>query len=145
MRKGIKKQFWLSEKDAADMKQKAQRCGVTETSVIRQLLHGYEPREKPDERFYEAMREMYAIGNNLNQLTAKAHKLGFIDTPMLRELSRAFARFQLKIEQNFLLPVKTQTKRRPINDKRTTEKEISAAARQSAPHLRGTPLQGAGQ
>ncbi len=111
MRKGIKKQFWLSEKDAADLKQKAQRCGVTETSVIRQLLHGYEPREKPDERFYEAMREMYAIGNNLNQLTAKAHKLGFIDTPMLRELSRAFARFQLKIEQNFLLPVKTQTKK----------------------------------
>ena len=145
MRKGIKKQFWLSEKDAADMKQKAQRCGVTETSVIRQLLHGYEPREKPDERFYEAMREMYAIGNNLNQLTAKAHKLGFIDTPMLRELSRAFARFQLKIEQNFLLPVKTQTKRRPINDKRTPEKEISAAARQSAPHILGTPLQGAGQ
>lgn len=55
MRKGIKKQFWLSEKDAADLKRKAQRCGVTEISVIRQLLHGYEPREKPDERFYEAM------------------------------------------------------------------------------------------
>ena len=105
MRKGIKKQFWLSEKDAADLKQKAQRCGITETAMIRMLLHSYEPREKPDERFYEAMREMYAIGNNLNQLTAKAHKLGFIDTPMLRELSRAFARFQLKIEQNFLLPV----------------------------------------
>ncbi len=34
MRKGIKKQFWLSEKDAADLKQKAQRCGVTETSEI---------------------------------------------------------------------------------------------------------------
>ena len=56
------------------------------------------------------MREMYAIGNNLNQLTAKAHRLGFIDTPMLRELSRSFAQFQLRIEQNFLLPVKTQTK-----------------------------------
>ncbi len=110
MRKGIKKQFWLSEKDAADLKQKAQRCGITETAIIRQLLRGYEPREKPDERFYEAMREMYAIGNNLNQLTAKAHRLGFIDTPMLRELSRSFAQFQLRIEQNFLLPVKTQTK-----------------------------------
>ena len=110
MRKGIKKQFLLFFNDAADLKRKAQRCGVTETSVIRQLLHGYEPREKPDERFYEAMREMYAIGNNLNQLTAKAHRLGFIDTPMLRELSRSFAQFQLRIEQNFLLPVKTQTK-----------------------------------
>lgn len=111
MRKGIKKQFWLSEKDAAGLKRKAQKCGITETAMIRQLLRGYEPREKPDERFYEAMKEMYAIGSNLNQLTAKAHKLGFVDTPMLRELSRSFSHFQLKIEKNFLLPVKTQTKK----------------------------------
>lgn len=111
MRKGIKKQFWLSEKDAADLKQKAQRCGVTEAAVIRQLLHGYEPREKPDERFYEAMREMYTIANNLNQLATKAHKLGFIDTPMLRELSRRFAQFQLKIEAEFLHPIKKETKK----------------------------------
>ena len=67
-RKGIKKQFWLSEKDAVDLKRKAQKCGVTETTAICQPLRGYEPREKPDERFYAAMQEMYAIGNNLNQL-----------------------------------------------------------------------------
>ena len=111
MRKGIKKQFWLSEKDAADLKRKAQKCGITETAMIRQLLHGYEPREQPDKRFYNAMQQMYAIGNNLNQLTAKAHKFGFIDTPMLRELSKSFAQFQLKIEQNFLLPVKKQNEK----------------------------------
>ena len=109
MRKGIKKQFWLSEKDAADLKQKAQRCGITETAMIRMLLHSYEPREKPDERFYEAMREMYAIGNNLNQLTAKAHKLGYIDTPMLRQEALKWARFQAKIEAEFLRPVKKES------------------------------------
>lgn len=111
MRKGIKKQFWLSEMDAADLKRKAQKCGLTETTVIRLLLHGYEPREKPDERFYAAMQEMCAIGNNLNQLTAKAHKLGFMDAPMLHELSKNFAQFQLKIEQQFLLPVKKQNEK----------------------------------
>ncbi|MFG6373820.1 MAG: plasmid mobilization relaxosome protein MobC [Oscillospiraceae bacterium] len=72
MRKGIKKQFWLSEKDAADLKQKAQRCGITETAMIRMLLHSYEPREKPDERFYEAMREMYAIGIAISLTTISA-------------------------------------------------------------------------
>lgn len=108
MRKGIKKQFWLSEKDAADLKRKAQKCGLTETAVIRQLLHSYEPREKPDERFYAAMQEMYAIGNNLNQLTAKAHKLGFVDAPMLREEALKWARFQAKIEAEFLRPVKKE-------------------------------------
>ena len=77
--------------------------------MIRMLLHSYEPREKPDERFYEAMREMYAIGNNLNQLTAKAHKLGFIDTPILRQETLKWARFQAKIEAEFLRPVKKET------------------------------------
>ena len=85
MRKGIKKQFWLSEKDAADLKQKAQRCGITETAMIRMLLHSYEPREKPDERFYEAMREMYAIGNNLNQLAMLAH-MGQINAVYLEQI-----------------------------------------------------------
>ena len=40
------------------------------------LIRDYEPREKPDKRFYVAMQEMYAIGNNLNQLAAKANSLG---------------------------------------------------------------------
>lgn len=111
MRKGIKKQFWLSEKDAADLKQKAQKCGVTEAAVIRQLLRGYEPREKPDERFYEAMREMYAIGNSLNQLARKAHSLGFIDTPKLKEVLTTYQHFQASIEAEFLRPVKKEIKK----------------------------------
>ena len=108
MRKGIKKQFWLSERDTADLKRKAQKCGVTEAAVIRQLLRGYEPREKPDERFYEAMREMYAIGNSLNQLARKSHSLGFIDAPKLREALTTYQHFQAKIEAEFLRPVKKE-------------------------------------
>ena len=111
MRKGIKKQFWLSEKDAAELKRKAKKCGLTETAVIRQLLRDYEPREKPDERFYEAMREMYAIGNSLNQLARKAHSLGFIDAPRLREVLAAYQQFQASIEAKFLRPVKKEIKK----------------------------------
>lgn len=108
MRKGIKKQFWLSEKDAAELKRKAQKCGITETAVIRQPLRGYEPRAQPDERFYAAMREMYAIGNSLNQLARKAHSLGFIDALKLRETISAYAHFQANIEAKFLRPVKKE-------------------------------------
>lgn len=108
MRKGIKKQFWLSKKDAAELKRKVKKCGITETAVIRQLLQGYEPREKPDERFYAAMREMYAIGNSLNQLARRANSLGFIDAPKLRETLSAYAHFQANIEAEFLRPVKKE-------------------------------------
>ena len=52
---------------------------------------------------------MYAIGNNLNQLTAKAHRLGFIDTPMLRQETLKWTKFQAKIEAEFLHPVKKET------------------------------------
>ena len=40
------------------------------------LLIGYEPREKPDERFYDVMRELSAIGNNINQLAHQANARG---------------------------------------------------------------------
>ena len=53
MQRRIKKQFWLSPQDARELKRKAKLCGITETAVIRILLHGYEPKEKPDARFYE--------------------------------------------------------------------------------------------
>ncbi len=105
--KRIKKQFWLSEAEAKELKHKADMCGLSETAVIRILIKGYEPREKSDSRFYEMMREMYAIGNNLNQISRKAHSLGFIDTPYLRQELERLAQFQLKVEQTYLLPEKS--------------------------------------
>ena len=98
MNKRIKKQFWLSLKDAEELKRKAELAGLTETALIRLLIRGYEPREKPDGRFYEAMRNLSAIGNNINQLAAKAHTLGFIDVPMLKNEANRWHRFQADIE-----------------------------------------------
>ena len=85
MQRRIKKQFWLSPQDARELKRKAELCGITETAVIRILLHGYEPKEKPDTRFYEAMRQLSAIGNNINQLAVKANTLGFVDQVQYRK------------------------------------------------------------
>lgn len=106
----IKKQFWLTEEEAQSLKQKAVTAGITETAVIRILLKGYEPREKPDERFYAVMRELSAIGNNIHQLSAKANALGFIDAPMLRQEAEKWARFQANVEAEFLRPVKSNLK-----------------------------------
>ena len=94
MQRRIKKQFWLSPQDARELKRKAKLCGITETAVIRILLHGYEPKEKPDARFYEAMR----------QLAVKANALGFIDAPMLKAEALRWHRFQADIEAVFLRP-----------------------------------------
>ena len=104
MKNRIKKQIWLPEEDNAELKRKAAMTGLTETAVFRLLLRSYEPKEKPDERFYETMRELSAIGNNINQLAAKANTLGFIDAPMLRREAERWHRFQADIEAVYLRP-----------------------------------------
>ena len=110
MKQRIKKQFWFSPQEAKELKRKAKLCGITETAVIRILLRGYEPREKPDGRFYDAMRNLSAIGNNINQLAAKAHTLGFIDVPMLKNEANRWHRFQADIEATFLRPAESKLK-----------------------------------
>lgn len=110
MNKRIKRQFWLSPEENAELKQKASLAGISESAVIHLLIRGYEPREKPDERFYTAMRNLSAIGNNINQLAAKAHTLGFIDAPMLKAETLRWHKFQADIEAEFLRPTKSNLK-----------------------------------
>lgn len=110
MNKRIKKQFWLSSKDAEELKRKAELAGLTETAVVRLLIRGYEPREKPDGLFYDAMRNLSTIGNNINQLAAKAHTLEFIDVPMLENEANRWHRFQADIEATFLRPAESKLK-----------------------------------
>ena len=104
MKRTVKKQFWFSKVEAQDLKKKAKKACLTEAALIRLLLRGYAPRETPAERFYDAMRELSAIGNNINQLAIKANALGFVDTPILREEARKWHEFQIEIRKRYLLP-----------------------------------------
>ena len=70
MKRTVKKQVWFSKTEAQDLQKKAKKACLSEAALIRLLLRGYEPREQPDSRFYDSMRELSAIGNNLNQLAA---------------------------------------------------------------------------
>ena len=101
MTKRVKRQFWLSPEENAELKR---------TSVIRILIRGYEPKEKPDARFYEVMRQLSTIGNNINQLASKANALGFIDAPMLKAEALRWHKFQADIEREFLRPQESNLK-----------------------------------
>ena len=46
MNKRIKKQFWLSLKDAEELKRKAELAGLTETALILSLIHISEPTRR---------------------------------------------------------------------------------------------------
>ena len=67
-RRTVKKQFWFSRDEAQDLQKKAKKTCLTEAALVRLLVRGYEPRERPDERFYDTMRQLSSIGNNINQI-----------------------------------------------------------------------------
>ena len=76
-KRNIEKHILMNKAEAQDLQKKAKRACLSEGGLIRLLLRGYEPREKPDERFYDVMRELSAIGNNINQIAAKIHSGAF--------------------------------------------------------------------
>ena len=109
-KRNIQKIVRFSRDEAQDLQKKAKKACLTEAALIRLLIRGYEPREKPDERFYDAMRELSAIGNNINQLAVKANALGFVDAPQLKKEAERWHKFQADIERTYLRPDKSEMK-----------------------------------
>ena len=109
-KRNIQKIVRFSRDEAQDLQKKAKKACLSEAGLIRLLLRGYEPREKPDERFYDVMRELSSIGNNINQLAVKANALGFVDAPQLKKEAERWHKFQEDIERTYLRPDKSEMK-----------------------------------
>ena len=100
----------LTKEEAADLKRKAQICGISQSALLRILLKGYEPREKPDDRFYEVMRQMCAIGNSLNQIAKVANSKGFINVKAYEENARKLNKFITEISKAVFVPERRDDK-----------------------------------
>jgi len=109
-KRNVDKHIWFSRAEAQELQRKAKKACLSEAGLIRLLIKGYEPKEKPDDRFYDVMRELSAIGNNINQLAAKANTLGFIDVPMLKNEAEKWNKFQAEVERHYLRPDKSGMK-----------------------------------
>ncbi len=102
--RNIKKQVWLNREEATLLKKKAKKVGLNESELLRNLIVGFEPREKPDERFYEALNQMRAIGNNLIQIARKANSLKLVDYHLYQKEADKCYQSMLKIQKEILLP-----------------------------------------
>ena len=102
--RNIKKQIWINKEEDYILKDKAARVGLCEAELIRNLILGFEPKEKPDNRFYEVMRELRAIGNNINQIARRANTLNNIDCELYKTEAIKWNNFMLDIKKEFLLP-----------------------------------------
>lgn len=108
--RNIQKIVRFNRAEAQDLERKAKKACLSEAGLIRLLIKGYEPREKPDDKFYDVLSQLSVIGNNINQLAVKANALGFIDAPMLTREAEKWLKFRADIERTFLRPTKSEMK-----------------------------------
>ncbi len=74
-----KKQVWYTKEEIYALDEKVLKSGMKISEYIRDCTLNKEIKEKPDQEFYNALKLLRAISNNLNQIAAKAHSLGFVD------------------------------------------------------------------
>ena len=84
----------------------AQETGYSQTAYFRSLLNKCVPKEKPDDRFFEVMRQLSAIGNSMNQIARKANALGLLDAPYYKRQAELLQQFQFDVRRHFILPDK---------------------------------------
>ena len=101
-------QFWLNKKEAEDFDKKVKRSGLSREAYIRQIINGLVPRDAPPPDYYSMMRELYRIGNNINQIAQQAHSLNFIDSRRYDENMRKFEQAVKKITEAVVLPQKME-------------------------------------
>lgn len=98
-----RKQIWFSRSELDEFEKRFKLSGLkSEGAFVRLLVFGYIPREKPDDRFYEAMKLMRSISNSLNQIATKANSLGFVDTPYYQKEAVKWNNFMLEVKSEFL-------------------------------------------
>ncbi|XCH79214.1 MAG: plasmid mobilization relaxosome protein MobC [Candidatus Dehalobacter alkaniphilus] len=74
----------LDTKERQNLAKQVKKSGLSQETFIRTLINGYVPKELPPPDYYAMMRELRAIGVNLNQIAAKANATGHIDRTLFQ-------------------------------------------------------------
>ena len=68
--------IWLSASELEHLKKQSQASGLGMDPFIRQLIMGVQLRPRPPDTYAPLLRELNAIGNNVNQLAFQANARG---------------------------------------------------------------------
>ena len=95
----------LNRKEAEVLNKRVRKSGISREAYLRHLIEGSVPRDAPPPDYYSMMREIYAVGKNLNQIAQKAHVLGVIDAQRYDEESKKLEEVIRKITAAVVSPM----------------------------------------
>ena len=88
--RNIKFSIWLSEKEYIKLEKLAKITGFKKAPIVRSLIMGCELRPRPPENFAKLLRELSAIGNNINQIARVANSTKIISNDEIDEIQVMF-------------------------------------------------------
>ena len=106
--RNIKITFRLSKSECEHFKKRVKKSGLSQEAYIRQLINGLVPTDAPPPDYFSMMKELHAIGTNLNQIARKAHVLNAVDVKRYDENVAALNRAVVSITNAVMLPRKLE-------------------------------------
>ena len=100
----------FTEKEYERLCKYAAKAGLPKTTYIRHMINGNQPKEAPSVDYFAMVQEIYAVGNNLNQLTARAHYLGWVESDQLQAAREDLTNLIRQITHRMILPEKMDVK-----------------------------------
>jgi predicted DNA-binding protein len=82
----------------------SERTGLPKSTCIRFLIAGLAPKDRPSPDYYAMTKQLYRIGNLLNQIAACAHATGHIDSKRLEETLALFQEKLLELQDTAVTP-----------------------------------------
>lgn len=76
----------LSDSEYAELEKQAKRSGLKRTQLIRKLILGNEIRARPPDEYLKLVREINAIGNNINQIAHVANTQKYVDREQIKHI-----------------------------------------------------------
>ena len=95
----------LTQAEMVHLTRQVSASGLSRETYLRRLISGVVPREAPPPDFFDMVRELHYIGNNLNQIAMKAHALNVIDAKHYDDSVLLFEEAVQKILSAVLDPV----------------------------------------
>ena len=108
-------QFWLNEKEAEKFNKNVTRSGMSREAYLRQLINGHIPTDMPPPDYFIMMKELHAIGRNLNQISQKAHVLNMLDVKRYDENVAMLNQAVVTITNAVMLPRKIERNEPPMD------------------------------
>lgn len=76
----------LTEAEAEKLEKKAKETGMKKAQLLRAFILDNEIRAKPSEEYLKLVREINAIGNNINQIAHVANMQKFVGREQIKHI-----------------------------------------------------------